>query len=161
MRHAYILPGGRAVHALTLTKGLAMEATLFADGGSRGNPGPAASGAVLLDNAGERIGEVGAYLGVATNNVAEWTALVLGLEAAAERGIRRLAVRLDSELVVKQLRGEYRVKHADLQPLYKRAVTLLRRFEEVDVQHVPRKQNSLADRLVNRVLDQEAGAPAK
>jgi ribonuclease HI len=161
MRHPSVLPGGRAVHALTLTKGLPMEATLFADGGSRGNPGPAASGAVLLDNAGERIGEVGAYLGVATNNVAEWTALLIGLEAAAERGIRRLAVRLDSELVVKQLRGEYRVKHADLQPLYKRAVTLLRRFEEVDVQHVPRKQNSLADRLVNRVLDQEAGAPAK
>jgi ribonuclease HI len=161
MRHPQILPGGRAVHALTLTKGLEVEATLFADGGSRGNPGPAASGAVLLDNAGEQIGEVGAYLGVATNNVAEWTALLLGLEAAAERGIRRLAVRLDSELVVKQLRGEYRVKHADLQPLYKRAVSLLRRFEEVDVQHVPRKQNSLADRLVNRVLDQEAGAPAK
>jgi ribonuclease HI len=161
MRHHHTLPGGRAVHALTLTKGWQMEATLFADGGSRGNPGPAASGAVLLDNAGEQIGEVGAYLGVATNNVAEWTALVIGLEAAAERGIRRLAVRLDSELVVKQLRGEYRVKHADLQPLYKRAVTLVRRFEEVDVQHVPRKQNSLADRLVNRVLDQEAGAPAK
>ncbi len=146
---------------MILTKGLHVDATLFADGGSRGNPGPAASAAVLLDGAGQRIQEVGAYLGVATNNVAEWTALLLGLEAAAERGIRRLAVRLDSELVVKQLRGEYRVKHADLQPLYKRAVTLLRRFEEVDVQHVPRKQNSLADRLVNRVLDQEAGAPAK
>lgn len=138
-----------------------MDATLFADGGSRGNPGPSASGAVLLDSAGECIQEVGAYLGVATNNVAEWTALLIGLEAAAERGIRRLAVRLDSELVVKQLRGEYRVKHADLQPLYKRAVTLLRRFDEVDVQHVPRKQNSHADRLVNRVLDQEAGASAK
>jgi ribonuclease HI len=137
------------------------DATLFADGGSRGNPGPAASGAVLLDPSGEVVEEVGAYLGVATNNLAEWTALVLGLEAAANRGVRRLAIRLDSELVVKQMHGEYRVKHADLQPLYRRAQTLLRRFEQVDLRHVPRKQNVLADRLVNRVLDQEAPATAK
>jgi ribonuclease HI len=138
-----------------------MEATLFADGGSRVNPGPAASAAVLLDPNGELLEEVGACLGIATNNVAEWTALVLGLEAAAERGILRLSVRLDSELVVKQLRGEYRVKHAGLQPLYNRARQLLRRFSEVDVKHVPRKQNALADRLVNRLLDQEAATPAK
>jgi ribonuclease HI len=138
-----------------------VEATLFADGGSRGNPGPAASAAVLLDPAGDLVEEVGAYLGVATNNVAEWTALVLGLEAALARGIRRLTVRLDSELVVKQLRGEYRVKHAGLQPLHRRAMKLLRAFEDVDVAHVPRKQNARADRLVNRVLDQEAQASAK
>jgi ribonuclease HI len=138
-----------------------MEATLFADGGSRGNPGPAASAAVLLDPSGELVEEVGAYLGIATNNVAEWTALVLGLEAAAKRGILRLSVRLDSELVVKQLRGEYRVKHAGLLPLYNRARQLMRRFSEVDVKHVPRKQNALADRLVNRLLDQEVPAPAK
>lgn len=134
---------------------------MFADGGSRGNPGPAASGAVLLDPAGEVVQEVGRYLGIATNNVAEWTALLLGLEAAADRGIRALAVRMDSELVVKQLRGEYRVKHADLQPLHRRALALLRRFEHVDVRHVRRKENALADALVNRVLDREAPAPAK
>jgi ribonuclease HI len=145
----------------TLFDDLPPEATLFADGGSRGNPGPAASGAVIVDPSGEVVQEVGNYLGVATNNVAEWTALLIGLEAAAERGIRRLAIRLDSELVVKQLRGEYRVKHADLQPLHRRAVTLLRRFEHVDLRHVPRKQNTLADALVNRVLDLEAPAPAK
>src|SRR5579871_3218489 len=139
----------------------AVEAMLFADGGSRGNPGPAASGAVLLDPQGELIEEVGAYLGVATNNVAEWTALVLGLEAAARRGIRRLAVRLDSELVVKQLRGEYRVKHAGLQPLHRRAQQLVRGFGEIDIRHVPRKQNAVADRLVNRVLDQEAAAEVR
>ena len=110
---------------------------------------------------GQVVEEVGAYLGVATNNVAEWTALVLGLEAAAKRGIERLAVRLDSELVVKQLRGEYRVKHAGLQPLYDRARQLLRRFTEVEVRHVPRAENVLADRLVNRLLDQEARTPAK
>lgn len=140
----------------TLFEHVPAQATLFADGGSRGNPGPAASGAVILDPAGALMEEVGAYLGVATNNVAEWTALLLGLEAAAARGIRRLAVRLDSELVVKQLRGEYRVKHPDLQPLHRRALALLRAFEHVDVRHVPRKQNVLADRLVNRVLDEEA-----
>jgi ribonuclease HI len=134
------------------------DATLFADGGSRGNPGPAASGAVLVDGNGDLLEEVGEYLGVATNNVAEWTALLLGLEAAARRGIRRLAVRLDSELVVRQLLGEYRVKHADLQPLHKRAVALLRRFERVDVRHVRRKQNAAADKLVNRVLDAQAPA---
>ena len=138
-----------------------MEATLFADGGSRGNPGPAASGAVLIDAAGEPVEEVGAFLGIATNNVAEWTALLLGLEAAAKRGIRRLSVRLDSELVVKQLHGEYRVKHAALQPLYARAKVLLRHFDEVDIRHVPRKQNAIADALVNRVLDRETQAPAQ
>lgn len=138
-----------------------MEATLFADGGSRGNPGPAASAAVLLDPSGELLEEIGAYLGVTTNNVAEWNGLLLGLEAAAKRGIRRLNVRLDSELVVKQLRGEYRVKHAGLQPLHRRALQLLRSFAEVDVRHVPRKENKLADGLVNRLLDQEASAPVK
>jgi ribonuclease HI len=142
-------------------KTAAVEATLFADGGSRGNPGPAASGAVLLDPAGELVEEVGAYLGVATNNVAEWTALVLGLEAAGKRGIQRLRVRLDSELVVKQLRGEYRVKHAGLRPLYQRACQLLRGFTEVDIKHVPREQNKLADGVVNRVLDAEAPPPEK
>ena len=135
-----------------------MEATLFADGGSRGNPGPAASAAVLLDPQGATIEEIDAYLGVATNNVAEWTALVLGLQAAANRGIRRLSVRLDSELVVKQLSGEYRVKHVNLQTLHRQARALLRAFEHVDVRHVPRKENAHADSLVNRVLDQEARA---
>lgn len=138
-----------------------MEATLFADGGSRGNPGPAASAAVLIAPEGELLEEVGEYLGTATNNVAEWTALLLGLAAASKRGVRRLHVRLDSELVVKQLRGEYRVKHAGLQPLYRKAMQLLRQFESVDVRHVPRAQNVLADRLVNQVLDHEANPLVK
>ncbi len=135
------------------------EATLFADGGSRGNPGPAASGAVLVDAAGEVIDEAGRFLGTATNNVAEWTALLIGLEKAIERGTKRLAVRMDSELVVKQIRGEYRVKHAHLQPLHRRALTLMRQFEHIDIKHIPRKQNALADGLVNHVLDQEASRP--
>lgn len=133
-----------------------MEATLFCDGGARGNPGPAAGGAVLVSPAGDVVAEIGEYLGTATNNVAEWHALCVGLEAALDRGIRTLAIRLDSELVVKQLRGEYRVKHAALQPYHRRALALLRRFEDTDVAHVPRAQNKLADRVVNRVLDAHA-----
>ena len=130
-----------------------MKATLFADGGSRGNPGPAASGAVLLDESGKVLREVGTFLGVATNNVAEWTGLVTGLEAALELGVDDLTVRLDSELVVKQISGAYRVKHEGLIPLHARAKSLLRKFPRVDVGHVPRKQNAAADALVNHVLD--------
>ena len=130
-----------------------MKATMFADGGSRGNPGPAASGAVLFDEGGAVLREVGTFLGVATNNVAEWTGLVTGLEAALELGIDDLAVRLDSELVVKQISGAYRVKHEGLIPLHAKAKMLLRKFARVDVQHVRRKENAAADALVNQVLD--------
>ena len=136
----------------------AFDALMFADGGSRGNPGPAASGAVLLTAGGEIIEEVGRFLGNATNNVAEWTALCLGLEAALRLGIRRMAVRMDSELVVKQMSGEYRVKNVALQPLFARAKALTRDFETIEIKHVPRKQNALADAVVNAVLDQEAAA---
>lgn len=130
------------------------DATLFADGGSRGNPGPAASGAVLFSPSGEVLRECGRFLGTATNNVAEWQALLLGLEAARDLQLRSLAIRMDSELVIKQVRGEYRVKHPDLIPLHRRATQLLRGFDRVDVRHVPRKQNAHADRLVNMVLDE-------
>jgi ribonuclease HI len=130
-----------------------VKATMFADGGSRGNPGPAASGAVLFDEGGAVLREVGTYLGVATNNVAEWTGLVTGLEAALELGVDDLAVRLDSELVVKQISGAYRVKHEGLIPLHAKAKALLRKFARVDVQHVRRKENAAADALVNQVLD--------
>jgi ribonuclease HI len=129
---------------------------LFCDGGSRGNPGPAASGAVLVDADGTVVREAGLYLGIATNNVAEWRALIIGLEAARELGLDALSVRLDSELVVRQLSGQYRVKHADLIPLANQARTLLRGFRDVDIAHVRREQNKLADALVNRVLDEQA-----
>ncbi len=134
----------------------ALQATLYADGGSRGNPGHAASGAVLVAIDGTVIREIGRYLGIATNNVAEWNALLDGLAGARELAIDSLAVRLDSELVVKQLTGEYRVKHPDLQPLYQRAKQLLRQFSHVDLRHVRRADNKLADALVNRVLDARA-----
>jgi len=133
-----------------------MKATLFADGGSRGNPGPAAGGAVLFAEDGSALAEVGEYLGIATNNVAEWRALLAGLAKARELGIDDLAVRLDSELVVRQLSGVYRVKHADLIPLANKAKTLLRGFHSVDIQHVRRKDNAAADAVVNQVLDEAA-----
>jgi len=137
-----------------------MKATLYADGGSRGNPGPAASGAVLYAEDGAVLAEVGEYLGVATNNVAEWRALLAGLAHARRLGIDEIAVRMDSELVVRQLSGVYRVKHADLIPLHAKAKQLLREFKTVDIRHVPRKENAAADAVVNRYLD-EAAARAK
>ncbi len=137
----------------TLLDALPVDATLFADGGSRGNPGPAASGAVLFAPDGRIVREVGEFIGIKTNNVAEWNALIIGLRAAKEEGFRSLAIRMDSELVVKQVRGEYRVKHVDLQPLHQVAMRLLRGFDRVDIAHVPRNQNKDADRVVNRVLD--------
>jgi probable phosphoglycerate mutase len=134
-------------------KNVRVKVTMFADGGSRGNPGPAASGAVLYDDAGTIVREVGTFLGVATNNVAEWTGLITGLEAARDLGASEIVVRLDSELVVKQLSGAYRVKHPNLIPLHAKAKTLLRSFAHADIGHVPRKANAAADALVNQTLD--------
>ncbi len=130
-----------------------MKATLYADGGSRGNPGPAASGAVLFGDDGEVLEEIGTFLGIATNNVAEWTALLEGLKAALARGVDDITVRMDSELVVKQLSGAYRVKHPGLIPLHAEAKALLRKFARTDVGHVRRKDNAAADAVVNQVLD--------
>ncbi|MFY9780077.1 MAG: ribonuclease HI family protein [Candidatus Baltobacteraceae bacterium] len=131
-----------------------MKATLFADGGSRGNPGPAAGGAVLVAEDGTTLAEIGEFLGVATNNVAEWRALLSGLAAAAELGVDDLQIRLDSELVVRQLTGVYRVKHPDLIPLHARAKRLLAKFNTVEIGHIRRKYNAAADALVNRTLDE-------
>ena len=130
-----------------------MHVTLFADGGSRGNPGPAACGAVLYDETGTVLGEVAEYLGISTNNVAEWSGLIAGLRVALELGAAAVSVRLDSELVVRQLSGQYRVKDAKLVPLAAQARALLRNFRETDVAHVRREQNKAADALVNQALD--------
>lgn len=133
-----------------------MKATLFADGGSRGNPGPAASGAVLYAEDGSTLAEVGEFLGVATNNVAEWQALLIGLRRARELGVDTIAVRMDSELVVRQVTGVYRVKHEALVPIAGKVKTLLREFRSSDIRHVPRKENAAADAVVNQVLDEQA-----
>ena len=133
-----------------------MNATLYADGGARGNPGPAAYGAVLFDGKGDQLAELGAYLGISTNNVAEWSGLIAGLEAALALGVDEIEVRLDSELVVRQLSGAYRVKQAHLIPLHAKAKTLLRSFAHSHVAHVRRAENKAADAVVNRILDAHA-----
>ena len=126
---------------------------LYTDGGARGNPGPAGIGAVLLTASGDVVEELGDFIGKATNNVAEYQALLAGLELALDRGVERLDVFLDSELVVRQVNGQYKVKDAGLKPLHAQACLLLSRFHEVDVKHVRREQNVEADRLVNEAID--------
>jgi ribonuclease HI/probable phosphoglycerate mutase len=126
---------------------------LHTDGGARGNPGPAAFAYVLSDAEGETIDARGEAIGVATNNVAEYRALVAGLQAAAANGVTMLEVRSDSELMVKQMRGEYRVKNRDLQALFAEAARAARSVGDVAYTHVRREHNELADRLVNDALD--------
>jgi len=126
--------------------------TIYTDGAARGNPGPAAY-AFIIEGGGHLIEEKG-KLGSATNNVAEYTALVRALEKAAQIGGRRLLVHSDSELIVKQMKGEYRVKSDDLRPLYMQARQLARQFDHVAFTHVPRSQNSRADELCNEALDE-------
>ena len=131
-----------------------VSAVLYADGGSRGNPGPAGYGAVLLaQDGGAVLAERAAYLGRATNNVAEYSGLIAGLEAARELGIGRLAVRMDSKLVIEQMSGRWQVKHPDMKPLAARATELLRGFAATTLDWVPRAQNSHADRLANEAMD--------
>lgn len=126
---------------------------LYADGAARGNPGPAAIGFVLYDPDGEPIAEIGGVLGETTNNVAEYRALIAGLELALDRGVRSIEVRLDSLLLVKQVMGEYKVRATHLKPLHREAVKLLTRFDEASLSHVRRELNTVADALANEALD--------
>lgn len=126
---------------------------LFTDGAARGNPGPASIGAVLKDTSGEIIAEISEYLGETTNNQAEYKALLAGLQKALELSIKKLEVFLDSELVVKQIRGEYKVKHPDLIPLHTETKSLIRKFPEITISHVRREKNKEADALANLALD--------
>ncbi len=126
---------------------------LWTDGGSRGNPGPGAIGVVLQDGQGQTVAEVSRAIGSVTNNVAEYRALTQGLELALEHEVSRLRVWMDSELIVKQLRGEYRVKNEQLKELYQEARGLMGRFDRIEVKHVPRSENARADALVNEALD--------
>jgi len=126
---------------------------LHVDGGARGNPGPAAIGVVASAPDGEVVAEVAERIGVATNNVAEYRALLRGLRLAAQLGAREIEVINDSELVAHQLNGRYKVKHPSMRPLYEQAKAALRDFEHVRIRSVPRAQNARADALVNRALD--------
>ncbi len=130
-----------------------MKARLFTDGGARGNPGPAAYGVVLEAEDGTVLAAEGRAIGTATNNVAEYSGLVAGLRKALELGVTDLEVVSDSELIVKQMRGEYRVRNEALRTLFLEATALARRFDTVEYRHVRRAHNELADRLVNEALD--------
>ena len=123
------------------------------DGGARGNPGPAAGAAVISTPDGEVLDEAMEVLGTATNNVAEYRGLLLGLRRARELGATEVDVVNDSELIAKQLTGAYKVKHAGLRPLWIEAMRALRDFERWSVRSVPREQNAQADALVNQALD--------
>ena len=129
---------------------------LYCDGASRGNPGPSAVGYALYRPDGTAAAELGGVIGETTNNVAEYEALIAGLEHALDLGADALEVRLDSLLLVKQVGGEYRVKAAHLKPLHRRVIGLLSRFEEAEVVHIPREENTVADALANEALDEEA-----
>jgi ribonuclease HI len=128
------------------------------DGGARGNPGPAAAAAVAATPEGDVLAERTAYIGEATNNVAEYRALLLGLELARDLGAREVEVASDSELVARQIGGEYKVKHAGLKPLYLEAMHELRDFERWSVRTVRREGNVRADELVNETLDEAQGS---
>jgi ribonuclease HI len=130
-----------------------LKLRVHVDGGARGNPGPAAIGVVLSTPDGDVLDEAAERIGVATNNVAEYRALLLGLERARALGATEVEVINDSELVARQVGGAYKVKHAGLRPLYDQAMTALRGFERWSVRSVPRAQNARADGLVNAALD--------
>ena len=133
-----------------------MKLTIHVDGGSRGNPGPAAAAAVVSDDTGQIIAERGEMIGEATNNVAEYRAVLIGAALAAELGATELELVNDSELIAYQLSGKYKVKHPDMKPLYAEAIAALGQFPSWSIRCVRREENVEADLLVNQTLD--AGA---
>nr|WP_255665293.1 ribonuclease HI family protein [Luteitalea sp. TBR-22] len=133
--------------------------TAYTDGGARGNPGPAGYGVHILDEAGATLAELVGPLGHATNNVAEYSGLIAALTWAVEHGHDQVRVKMDSELVIKQMRGEYKVKHAQMQVLHAEARALIGRLGRVTFEHVRREQNKVADALSNRAMDMVEGKP--
>ncbi|GAC1412625.1 MAG: hypothetical protein NVSMB57_08100 [Actinomycetota bacterium] len=130
------------------------EIIAYTDGGARGNPGPAGIGVHITSKSGRTIGEVSEAIGRATNNVAEYTAVIRALETAQEMGARRVLIRADSKLVVEQMKGVYKIKHPNIKPLAARAAALVRTFDQVTFEHVRREKNKKADALVNIAIDQ-------
>jgi ribonuclease HI len=133
---------------------------LYIDGASRGNPGPAGIGIVVKDSRGRVVAEISEFIGRATNNVAEYRALIRALEEAGSLGGRQIIVRSDSELLVRQLTGEYKVKSPDLSPLHLEAHRLFKAFPKATVERIPRGENAAADALANRALNASAPEPA-
>ena len=126
---------------------------IYADGASRDNPGPAAIGAIIKDEQGRFITSISQRIGRATNNQAEYRAIIAALEEATGLGVKQVDIHSDSELVVKQINGEYRVKKATLKPLYQQVKQLQGSLEDFTITHIPRQQNSEADKLANKALD--------
>jgi ribonuclease HI/probable phosphoglycerate mutase len=126
---------------------------LYCDGASRGNPGPSSIGYLLKDEDGRVIFSEGRILPPGTNNQAEYQALIAGLQAARDRGVRNLLVRADSELMIRQMTGKYRVRNPGLLACYEQATNLSRSFDTIQFEHIPREQNAQADRLANEALD--------
>lgn len=133
-----------------------MKASLYTDGGARGNPGPAGIGAVLRDESGEVLGEIARGIGEATNNVAEYVAVITGLEMALDRGVTEIDIYMDSELVVSQLLGRWKIKKETLRPLAVQARALMNRFDSFTLSHVRRELNADADKLANQGMDAAA-----
>ncbi len=129
---------------------------IYSDGGARGNPGPAAAGVIILDQAGQTVGSISEYLGELTNNQAEYRALFLGLKKAKELNAEELECYLDSELVVNQLNLKYRVKNGNIAPEFLKVWNLAQQFKKIVYNAIPREKNKTADRLVNIALDKRA-----
>ena len=125
----------------------------YSDGGARGNPGPAACAAVLQDTSGEELLSKSRMLGSTTNNVAEYGGVILALELCAQLGVSEVRLHVDSELIARQITGQYKVKNQGLRPLYERAKRMSLEFESFSIAHIPREKNKLADQLVNDELD--------
>ncbi len=132
----------------------------YIDGGARGNPGPAGYGVYIQDETGKRVDELSVYLGVQTNNFAEYSGLVAALEYAIEHKVRAVKIYSDSELLVKQIKGEYKVKSPALLDIYREAKDLIRKLNTFQIRHVMREQNREADRLANRAMDEGLGRRA-
>jgi ribonuclease HI len=130
------------------------------DGGSRGNPGPASYGVVIRDPRGQVVAKLKKYIGRSTNNVAEYYGLIAALDYAQQHGIRALRVESDSELLVRQMRGQYKVKSPELRPLFERARKMAQTFDSFKIEHVYREQNAEADALANEALDDTSGNPS-
>ncbi|MDD5423606.1 MAG: ribonuclease HI family protein [Candidatus Omnitrophica bacterium] len=127
---------------------------IYTDGGSRGNPGPAGVGVVIMDDKKKKkIKEMCKYIGEATNNTAEYSALICGLEEAIMLNADEIVVYMDSELVAKQLSGEYRVKNADIKPLFEKAVDILKKFKSFEIKYIERSKNKEADKLANKAMN--------
>jgi ribonuclease HI len=136
-----------------MTKPMSKHLTIYTDGGARGNPGPAGIGAVAYDENGTIIFEISKYLGEMTNNQAEYRALIAALEKASEIGAETIEVMMDSELIVKQINRQYKVKNAGLAPLFLKVHNLTQQFKSAKFRHIPRERNKVADALANEAMD--------